>query len=306
MTQQVKRKRRSVSGIIIFDKPLGFSSNGALQKVRWLLNSDKGGHTGSLDPLATGVLPLCFGEATKFSRYLLDADKEYEAVMQLGVTTDTGDAEGEVLETKAVNVSAADIEAVLPQFRGEIEQIPPMYSALKKDGQPLYKLARQGITVERPPRTVTIDRLELLSCADGQARIVVACSKGTYIRTLVEDIGAALGCGAHVAQLRRTKAGPFDLTHAVTLDELERLHEEGGAEALDVCMIAIDSGLQDWPIVYLTEHSSFFWLNGQPVRAQQAPLDGMVRVYNHNDEFIGVGEIDDDGMVAPRRLIRSQ
>lgn len=306
MTQQVKRKRRSVSGIIIFDKPLGFSSNGALQKVRWLLNSDKGGHTGSLDPLATGVLPLCFGEATKFSRYLLDADKEYEAVMQLGVTTDTGDAEGEVLETKAVNVSAADIEAVLPQFRGEIEQIPPMYSALKKDGQPLYKLARQGITVERPPRTVTIDRLELLSCADGQARIVVACSKGTYIRTLVEDIGAALGCGAHVAQLRRTKAGPFDLTHAVTLDELERLHEEGGAEALDACMIAIDSGLQDWPIVYLTEHSSFFWLNGQPVRAQQAPLDGMVRVYNHNDEFIGVGEIDDDGMVAPRRLIRSQ
>lgn len=306
MTQQVKRKRRSVSGIIIFDKPLGFSSNGALQKVRWLLNSDKGGHTGSLDPLATGVLPLCFGEATKFSRYLLDADKEYEAVMQLGVTTDTGDAEGEVLETKAVNVSAADIEAVLPQFRGEIEQIPPMYSALKKDGQPLYKLARQGITVERPPRTVTIDRLELLSCADGQARIVVACSKGTYIRTLVEDIGAALGCGAHVAQLRRTKAGPFDLTHAVTLDELERLHEEGGAEALDACMIAIDSGLHDWPIVYLTEHSSFFWLNGQPVRAQQAPLDGMVRVYNHNDEFIGVGEIDDDGMVAPRRLIRSQ
>ena len=306
MTQQVKRKRRSVSGIIIFDKPHGFSSNGALQKVRWLLNSDKGGHTGSLDPLATGVLPLCFGEATKFSRYLLDADKEYEAVMQLGVTTDTGDAEGEVLESKEVNVSAADIEAVLPQFRGEIEQIPPMYSALKKDGQPLYKLARQGITVERPPRTVTIERLELLSCADGQARIVVACSKGTYIRTLVEDIGAALGCGAHVAQLRRTKAGPFDLTHAVTLDELERLHEEGGAEALDACMIAIDSGLQDWPIVYLTEHSSFFWLNGQPVRAQHAPLDGMVRVYNHNDEFIGVGEIDDDGMVAPRRLIRSQ
>lgn len=306
MTQQVKRKRRSVSGIIIFDKPLGFSSNGALQKVRWLLNADKGGHTGSLDPLATGVLPLCFGEATKFSRYLLDADKEYEAVMQLGVTTNTGDAEGEVLEIKAVNVTAADIEQVLPQFRGEIEQIPPMYSALKKDGQPLYKLARQGITVERPPRTVSIDRLELLSCADDQARIVVACSKGTYIRTLVEDIGAALGCGAHVAQLRRTKAGPFDLTHAVTLEKLEKLHEEGGAEALDACMIAIDSGLQDWPIVYLTEHSSFFWLNGQPVRAQQVPLDGLVRVYNHNDEFIGVGEIDDDGMVAPRRLIRSQ
>lgn len=306
MVQQVKRKRRSVSGIIIFDKPYGFSSNGALQKVRWLLNSDKGGHTGSLDPLATGVLPLCFGEATKFSRYLLDADKVYEAVMQLGVTTNTGDAEGEVLETKEVNVTASDIEAVLPQFRGEIQQVPPMYSALKKDGQPLYKLARAGITVDRPARTVTITKLELLSHDGDQARILVACTKGTYIRTLVEDIGAVLGCGAHVAQLRRTEAGPFDLTHAVTLEELEQAHEEGGAEALDAFMIPMDSGLLHWPSVEMTENGSFFWLNGQPVRAQNSPLEGMVRVYNHNDEFIGVGEMDDDGMVAPKRLIRSQ
>ncbi len=306
MVQQVKRKRRSVSGIIIFDKPYGFSSNGALQKVRWLLNSDKGGHTGSLDPLATGVLPLCFGEATKFSRYLLDADKVYEAVMQLGVTTNTGDAEGEALETKEVNVTAADIEAVLPQFRGEIQQVPPMYSALKKDGQPLYKLARAGITVDRPARTVTITKLELLSHDGDQARILVACTKGTYIRTLVEDIGAVLGCGAHVAQLRRTEAGPFDLTHAVTLEELEQAHEEGGAEALDAFMIPMDSGLLHWPSVEMTENGSFFWLNGQPVRAQNSPLEGMVRVYNHNDEFIGVGEMDDDGMVAPKRLIRSQ
>lgn len=306
MVQQVKRKRRSVSGIIIFDKPYGFSSNGALQKVRWLLNSDKGGHTGSLDPLATGVLPLCFGEATKFSRYLLDADKVYEAVMQLGVTTNTGDAEGEVLETKEVNVTASDIEAVLPQFRGEIQQVPPMYSALKKDGQPLYKLARAGITVDRPARTVTITKLELLSHDGDQARILVACTKGTYIRTLVEDIGAVLGCGAHVAQLRRTEAGPFDLTHAVTLEELEQAHEEGGAEALDAFMIPMDSGLLHWPSVEMTENGSFFWLNGQPVRAQNSPLEGMVRVYNHNNEFIGVGEMDDDGMVAPKRLIRSQ
>ena len=207
---------------------------------------------------------------------------------------------------KDVNVTAADIEAALPQFRDVIEQVPPMYSALKKDGQPLYKLARAGITVDRPARTVTISHLELLSFEGTQARILVACSKGTYIRSLVEDIGAVLGCGAHVAQLRRTEAGPFDLTHAVTLEELERAHEEGGAEALDAFMIAVDSGLQDWPIVHLTEHSSFFWLNGQPVRAQNAPLEGLTRVYNHNDEFIGVGEIDDDGMVAPRRLIRSQ
>lgn len=306
MVQQVKRKRRSVSGIIIFDKPYGFSSNGALQKVRWLLNSDKGGHTGSLDPLATGVLPLCFGEATKFSRYLLDADKVYEATMQLGVTTNTADAEGEVLETKPVNVTSADIEAALPQFRGVIQQVPPMYSALKKDGQPLYKLARAGITIDRPARTVTINQLELLSHDGEQARILVSCTKGTYIRSLVEDIGAVLGCGAHVAQLRRTQAGPFDLTHAVTLEELEQAHEEGGAEALDAFMIPMDSGLLHWPSVEMTENGSFFWLNGQPVRAQNSPLEGMVRVYNHNHEFIGVGEMDDDGMVAPRRLIRSQ
>ncbi|NLD01457.1 MAG: tRNA pseudouridine(55) synthase TruB [Gammaproteobacteria bacterium] len=304
--QQVKRKRRSVSGIIIFDKPYGFSSNGALQKVRWLLNSDKGGHTGSLDPLATGVLPLCFGEATKFSRYLLDADKVYEATMQLGVTTNTADAEGEVLETKPVNVTSADIEAALPQFRGVIQQVPPMYSALKKDGQPLYKLARAGITIDRPARTVTINQLELLSHDGDQARILVSCTKGTYIRSLVEDIGAVLGCGAHVAQLRRTEAGPFDLTHAVTLEELEQAHEEGGAEALDAFMIPMDSGLLHWPSVEMTENGSFFWLNGQPVRAQNSPLEGMVRVYNHNQEFIGVGEMDDDGMVAPKRLIRSQ
>ncbi len=306
MVQQVKRKRRSVSGIIIFDKPYGFSSNGALQKVRWLLNSDKGGHTGSLDPLATGVLPLCFGEATKFSRYLLDADKVYEATMQLGVTTNTADAEGEVLETKPVNVTSADIEAALPQFRGVIQQVPPMYSALKKDGQPLYKLARAGITIDRPARTVTINQLELLSHDGEQARILVSCTKGTYIRSLVEDIGAVLGCGAHVAQLRRIQAGPFDLTHAVTLEELEQAHEEGGAEALDAFMIPMDSGLLHWPSVEMTENGSFFWLNGQPVRAQNSPLEGMVRVYNHNQEFIGVGEMDDDGMVAPKRLIRSQ
>lgn len=226
--------------------------------------------------------------------------------MQLGVTTNTADAEGEVLETKPVNVTSADIEAALPQFRGVIQQVPPMYSALKKDGQPLYKLARAGITIDRPARTVTINQLELLSHDGEQARILVSCTKGTYIRSLVEDIGAVLGCGAHVAQLRRIQAGPFDLTHAVTLEELEQAHEEGGAEALDAFMIPMDSGLLHWPSVEMTENGSFFWLNGQPVRAQNSPLEGMVRVYNHNQEFIGVGEMDDDGMVAPKRLIRSQ
>ncbi|MBS7325404.1 MAG: tRNA pseudouridine(55) synthase TruB [Thiopseudomonas sp.] len=306
MNQQVKRKRRAISGILILDKPYGFSSNGALQKVRWLLNAEKGGHTGSLDPLATGVLPLCFGEATKFSRYLLDADKTYEADIRLGVTTDTADAEGQVLETRPVTVDEAAVEAVLPQFRGDILQVPPMYSALKKDGQPLYKLARAGEVVERKARPVHIAELTLLSLQDGLLRVRVACSKGTYIRSLAEDIGAALGCGAHVAGLRRTVAGPFDLSRSVTLDALIALQEEQGSEALDSLLLPSDAGLLDWPQVQLTEHSSFYWQNGQPVRAPGAPQDGLLRVYNHHDEFIGVAEMDDDGLVAPRRLVRSQ
>ncbi len=205
---QVKRIRRQVHGVLVLDKPRGFSSNAALQKVRWLLNAEKAGHTGSLDPLATGVLPLCFGEATKFSQYLLDADKGYSTVAQLGVTTTTGDAEGEVLERRAVAVDEAALQAALPAFRGQIEQIPPMYSALKRDGQPLYKLARAGEVVEREPRSVTIARLELLALQEDRATLEVACSKGTYVRTLVEDLGALLGCGAHVAELRRTQAAP--------------------------------------------------------------------------------------------------
>ena len=300
---QVKRIRRNVSGIILLDKPLGFTSNAALQKVRWLLNAEKAGHTGSLDPLATGVLPLCFGEATKFSQYLLDSDKGYETVMQMGQTTNTADAEGEVLQTREVTVGRADIEALLPRFRGPISQIPPMYSALKRDGQPLYKLARAGEVVEREARSVTINRLELLECEGTRARLTVGCSKGTYIRTLVEDIGEALGCGAYVAELRRTQAGPFELAQTVTLEELEQAHAEGGNEALDRFLQPVDSGLQDWPLLQFSEHSAFYWLQGQPVRAPEAPKFGMVRVQDHNGRFIGIGEVSDDGRIAPRRLI---
>ena len=303
---QVKRIRRNVSGIILLDKPLGFTSNAALQKVRWLLNAEKAGHTGSLDPLATGVLPLCFGEATKFSQYLLDSDKGYETVMQMGQTTTTGDAEGEVLQTREVTVGRADIEAVLPRFRGQISQIPPMYSALKRDGQPLYKLARAGEVVEREARSVTIGRLELLECEGTRARLSVGCSKGTYIRTLAEDIGEVLGCGAYVAELRRTQAGPFELAQTVTLEELEQAHADGGNEALDRFLMPSDSGLQDWPLVDLSEHSAFYWLHGQPVRAPEAPKFGMVRVQDHNGRFIGIGEVSEDGRIAPRRLIRSE
>ncbi len=303
---QVKRIRRNVSGIILLDKPKGFSSNAALQKVRWLLNAEKAGHTGSLDPLATGVLPLCFGEATKFSQYLLDADKGYETLMQMGVTTTTADAEGEVIERREVTVGRADIEAVLPRFRGDISQIPPMYSALKRDGQPLYKLARQGEVVEREARSVTIARLELLGCEGEQASLSVACSKGTYIRTLVEDIGQVLGCGAHVAELRRTQAGPFSLAQCVTLDELEQVHADGGNEAVDRFLMPSDSGLEHWPMVQFSEHSAFYWLHGQAVRAPDAPKFGMVRVQDHNARFIGIGEVSEDGRIAPRRLIRSE
>ncbi len=303
---QVKRIRRNVSGIILLDKPLGFTSNAALQKVRWLLNAEKAGHTGSLDPLASGVLPLCFGEATKFSQYLLDSDKGYETVMQLGQTTTTGDAEGEVLKTRHVTVGRSDIEALLPQFRGQISQIPPMYSALKRDGQPLYKLARAGEVVEREARSVTIGRLELLECEGTRARLTVGCSKGTYIRTLVEDLGEALGCGAYVAELRRTQAGPFELAQTVTLEELEQAHAEGGNEAIDRFLMPSDSGLQDWPLLQFSEHSAFYWLHGQPVRSPEAPKFGMVRVQDHNGRFIGIGEVSEDGRIAPRRLIRSE
>ena len=302
---QVKRIRRQVHGVLVLDKPRGFSSNAALQKVRWLLNAEKAGHTGSLDPLATGVLPLCFGEATKFSQYLLDADKGYNTVAQLGVTTTTGDAEGEVLERRAVAVDEAAIQAALPAFRGQIEQIPPMYSALKRDGQPLYKLARAGEVVEREARSVTIARLELLALQEDRATLEVACSKGTYVRTLVEDLGARLGCGAHVAELRRTQAGPFGLAQAISLDELEAAHAEGGSEALDRFLLPVDSGLEHWPLVQLTQHSAYYWLHGQPVRAANAPKFGLMRVQDDQGRFIGIGEIDDEGQVAPRRLIRS-
>lgn len=303
---QVKRIRRDVSGILILDKPRGMSSNQALQKVRWLLNAEKAGHTGSLDPLATGVLPLCFGEATKFSQYLLDADKGYETVAQLGVTTTTGDAEGEVLERRDVTVGRDELEAALGRFRGEIQQVPPMYSALKKDGQPLYKLARAGEVVEREARSVTIARLELLAFDSTKATLSVSCSKGTYIRTLVEDLGQVLGCGGHVAELRRTQAGPFNLSQAISLEELEKAHSEGGNEALDRFLLPSDSGLEHWPLVQLSEHSAYYWLHGQPVRAPEAPKFGMLRVQDHTGRFIGIGEVSDDGRIAPRRLIRSE
>ncbi|MFO7706405.1 MAG: tRNA pseudouridine(55) synthase TruB [Halopseudomonas sp.] len=299
-----RSKRRDIDGVLIFDKPLGMSSNNALQKVRWLFNAAKGGHTGSLDPLASGVLPLCLGEATKFSQYLLDADKAYVTEARLGMTTTTGDAEGDVLETKPVNVTLEQVESLLPQFTGDILQIPPMYSALKHEGQPLYKLARAGETVERKPRSVTIKQLKILGLEGDRLRLEVHCTKGTYIRTLVEDLGNALGCGAHVSELRRIQAGPFDLSKAVTLETLEALHAEGGHLALDHLLLPSDCGLEDWPEVELTEQTAYYLNHGQAVRVPGSPAFGMVRLRDPNGQFIGIGEMTDDARVTPKRLMR--
>ncbi|MEH6493357.1 tRNA pseudouridine(55) synthase TruB [Halopseudomonas sp.] len=299
-----KKQRRAIDGILIFDKPLGMSSNQALQKVRWLFNANKGGHTGSLDPLASGVLPLCLGEATKFSQYLLDADKAYITEARLGMTTTTGDAEGDVLEIKPVDISLEQVQACLPQFTGDIEQIPPMYSALKHEGQPLYKLARAGETVERKARAVTISKLMVLGLEGDRLQLEVHCSKGTYIRTLVEDMGAALGCGAHVASLRRSIAGPFDLSQSVTLEALEALHAEGGPEALDHLLLPMDSGLEDWPVLELTEQTAYYLNHGQAVRVPGSPAFGKVRLKDAEGRFLGIGEMTEDARVAPKRLLR--
>ena len=311
-----KNKGRNVSGVLLLDKPQGFSSNQILQKVKRLFDAAKAGHTGSLDPLATGMLPVCFGEATKISAFLLDADKHYQLECQLGVTTTTGDAEGEVLEVHDVSaITEQAIRAVLPEFIGEIEQIPPMYSALKHNGERLYKLARQGIEVERKARRITIYDIEYLSLSESlsendqpecdQSRLIlelkVSCSKGTYVRTLVEDIAKKLHCGAHITALRRLSVGPY-AGDMMTIEQLTALQAEG-QDALDSCLQPIDSGVADWPDVRLGSDAAFYVLQGQPVLVPHAPTQGWVRIYDQS-QFLGLGEIQDDGLVAPRRMIK--
>lgn len=297
-----KNKGRPVNGVLLFDKPSGGSSNHMLQKVKRLFGAAKAGHTGSLDPLATGMLPICFGEATKISAFLLDADKRYHLRCRLGVTTETGDAEGEVTGTQdASAIQLADVEAILPEFIGEIEQVPPMYSALKHNGERLYKLARKGVEVERKARNITIYSIALLDLSDEILEMEVACSKGTYVRTLVEDIAAKLGTGAHIVSLRRLSVGPYS-GEMISLEQLEMLAEQG-REALDNCLLPIDSGVADWPDVQLGADAAFYVRQGQPVLVPHAPTTGWVRIYDHS-RFLGVGEIQDDGMVAPRRMIQ--
>lgn len=287
----------NVNGIILLDKRLGVSSNRALQEVRRLFNANKAGHTGSLDPLATGLLPLCFGEATKVSGMMLDDDKRYQVEIQLGVVTDTGDAEGQVLETKSVpEISQEQLAACLAHFTGEIEQVPPMYSALKHQGKKLYELAREGISVERKARKITIFEIKQLDFSTPFLTLEVFCSKGTYIRSLAEDIGHYFGCGGTVTKLRRLQAGQFQIANAHTLEQLTAMNKE----TLFSCLIAVDKPLELMPSVALSSEQSKLIQFGQTI-SLESPIIGMVRLYEEN-LFLGLGEILLNGKLAPRKL----
>lgn len=306
MARRRKARGRDVSGIILLDKPKGVSSNEALQQVKRIFHAQKAGHTGSLDPLASGLLPICFGEATKFSNYVLTADKSYATECQLGVTTATGDQEGDVLETKPVPVlNEQTITEVLESFLGESMQIPPMYSALKQNGQPLYKLAREGIEVEREPRQIWISSITLKSIDGDKLSFDVSCSKGTYIRTLAEDIGEKLGCGGHVTELRRFDLGVFHINESVTLEKLHALRDEKAFAEMDEYIQSIETALTDLPSVSLTDDSAFYIKQGQAVQVPKSPVDGLVTLYDSKKQFMGMGEIQDDGKVKPSRLLKS-
>ena len=296
----------------MLNKPTGMTSNGALQTVKRLYGAAKVGHTGSLDPLATGVLPLCFGEATKFSQYLLDADKTYRSTFVFGVTTVSGDSDGEVLEhCDASALTQSDLEQAMVPFRGAIEQVPSMYSALKKDGQPLYKLARQGIEVEREPRAVTVFEFRIEAFRPGpkaEADVYVHCSKGTYVRSLAEDLGRVLGYGAHVSRLHRVQAGPFAEADSVSIETLSALKErealgDSPFSGMDALLRPATLALEALPKVVLAEAAGFYLRQGQAVLVPKAPTSGLVQLQLASGEFIGVGEILDDGRVAPRRLV---
>jgi tRNA pseudouridine55 synthase len=299
-TPQVKRIKRPIDGVLLLDKPLGYSSNQALQKVKWLFQAAKAGHTGTLDPLATGVLPICLGEATKFAQYLTDADKTYIARVQFGVTTTTGDAEGKVLARKPVTFNQAQLLAVLQQFEGVIEQVPPMYSALKHEGKALYTYAREGVEIERQPRSVHIREITLKTYAEGIAEISVTCSKGTYIRTLAEDIGHALSCGAHLLALRRIATASYDIAQTISLEALEQLN----TEQRDQQLLPVDSAIEAIPKIILNADAAYYLMQGQPVwQSGKIPV-GDLRLYNDQQQFLGLGYLQPDGKIAPKRLLQ--
>lgn len=296
------KKGRDISGIVIVDKPTGSSSNHVLQQVKRLFDAKKAGHTGSLDPLASGVLPICLGEATKLSGYLLDSDKAYEVTCQLGVVTDSGDADGEVIEILAIpEFDEQTLLNTIRHFIGELDQVPPMFSALKHEGQPLYKLARQGIEIERKSRRITIHAIQLLNWTTDSFTLAVRCSKGTYIRTLVEDISHRLGSGGHVTMLRRTHVAGYDLQDSITLDALKLVAEQNQS-LLDTKILPSENALADWPDVKFNAEQTQQIYFGQPVMVQQHFVSANVRLFNDQKQFIGLGEMSPEGEVQPKRL----
>lgn len=302
-----KKRGRPLNGVFLLNKPQGQTSNGVLQQVKRLYGAQKAGHTGILDPMASGVLPICLGEATKFSQYLLDSDKSYRATIRFGQRTNTADAEGDIIEEKdATAITAEALKAVLPSLTGEIRQIPPMFSALKRDGQPLYKLARQGIEVERKARDITIYTLALEHFKVGEfieADIAVSCSKGTYIRTLAEDMAAALDNLGHLTALQRTKSGAFELSECQELSVLEQLRGDDKESEMDALLLPSDIAVNHFPVVEVSLETGYYVRRGQPVFIPNSPVNGLVRIKQDDGVFLGVGEIVDDGRVQPRRLI---
>ncbi len=302
LKQSRRRGGRNIQGILLLDKPVGLTSNTALQDVKTLYKARKAGHTGSLDPIATGLLPICFGEATKISSFFLDADKRYRTVFTLGKSTDTGDAEGDLVFSAPVNVSDESVEEALAAFRGRIQQVPPMYSAIKHRGQPLYKLARQGIEVERKPRSVNVYQATWRRQDSDNIEVELHCSSGFYVRTLAHELGERLGCGAHVASLRRIGVGSFTVDDAVSFEQLRRAE---CIEDLDRLLIPADEGLSDLPDVMLSADAAYYLCRGQPVRASGVPRSGWVRLYAKEAGFLGVGQVMADGRVAPKRLFQT-
>lgn len=305
-----RRKGRPINGVVLLDKPTGISSNDALQKVKRIYFAEKAGHTGALDPLATGMLPICLGEATKFSQFLLDSDKRYRVIAKLGERTDTSDSDGEVVETRPVDVSLEKLEACIEQFRGESDQVPSMFSALKYQGKPLYEYARKGIEVPRESRKITVYEIVLHRFEGDEVEMEVHCSKGTYIRTIVDDLGEMLGCGAHVTMLRRTGVANYPYEKMVTLEQLNELLEQAHRdevapkELLDPLLLPMDTAVEDLPEVNLNAELTHLVQHGMPVQVFGAPEDTPLRMTSGEEKlFIGVAEVNDDGKVAPKRLV---
>ncbi|CDG48545.1 tRNA pseudouridine(55) synthase TruB [Serratia symbiotica] len=301
-----RRRGRDIHGVLLLDKPQGLSSNDALQKVKRLYNANRAGHTGALDPLATGMLPISLGEATKFSQFLLNSDKCYRVIAKLGQRTDTSDADGQVVQQRPVSFTQAQLDVALDNFRGDLRQVPSMYSALKYQGKKLYEYARQGIEVPREARSITVYQLQVVRCEGDELELEIHCSKGTYIRTIIDDLGELLGCGAHVIYLRRLQVATYPIERMVTLEQLNALLAQAIAldELLDPLLMPMDSPVENYPEVNLLPVVAGYVKQGQPVQVAGAPASGIVRITEgEKRKFIGVGTIADDGRVAPRRLV---